>query len=321
MKKLFSLVLTLALVLSVCTAAFASTKPVEYDVQPTISKTYQVNNGTAPEEQFDFSFTGVSYTNTAGEVFTGTSASIPNIDDVLILFDATSETTTRTTTLDIDPDFYRLGVYKYLVTEEAGYEAGVTYNTDQYYLVLTIVRDDNSNKHFVSAFHYESLDGEKKDEAGYTNVYDSGKLTVTKHIAGNMADMNKKFTFTITFNPGEKTWNKNTADITGNGSWGVDSYTYTVSLGNDESVVFDNLPEGVTYEVTEDSENYTKSEVYSDENKTISAYDEDTVDVTNTLTNEIDTGINMDSMPYILMLAAAAVGMVVFFAKKRSHNA
>ena len=29
----------------------------------------------------------------------------------------------------------------------------------------------------------------------------------------------------------------------------------------------------------------------------------------------------MDSLPYILMLAAAVCGMVVFFAKKRSHNA
>lgn len=320
MKKLFSLVLSLVLVLSVCTAAFASTPEPKYDVQPTISKTYQVNNGTAPGERFNFSFEGVSYTNTAGEVVS--KPSIPNIEDVSILFDATSETTTKTTTLDIDPADYQLGVYKYRVTEDAGYEAGVIYNTYEYYLVLTIVRDDNSNKHFVSAFHYESLTGEKKDEAGYINTYDSGKLTVTKHIAGNMADMDKKFTFTITFNPGEKTWDKNTADITGNGTWGVDSNTYTVELGNGDSVVFDNLPAGVTYTVTENKENYTLSdETYSDTTKTISANDEDTVDFTNTLTNRIDTGISMDSMPYILMLAAAVAGMVVFFAKKRSHNA
>lgn len=319
MKKMFSLVLAFALVLSVCTAAFASTPEPKYDVQPTISKTYQVNNGTAPEEKFDFSFEGVSYTNTAGEVVS--KPSIPNIEDVSILFDATSETTTKTTTLDIDPDDYQLGVYKYRVTEDAGCEAGVTYNKDEYYLVLTIVRYEDSTKHFVSAFHYESLTGEKKGNAGYINTYDSGKLTVTKHIAGNMADMGKKFTFTITFNPGEKTWNKNTAVITGNGSWGDDSYTYTVELGNNESVVFDNLPAGVTYTVTEENGNYTKSEVYSDENKKISADDEDTVDFTNTLTNQIDAGISMDSMPYILMLAAAVAGMVVFFAKKRSHNA
>lgn len=324
MKKLFSAVLALALILSVTTAAFATSQAPAYDVQPVVYKTYQVNNGTAPAQIFTFSFSGVSYTNGDGEVVA--DANIPAIADASIRFDAITATTKNSTTLAINADDYNLGVYKYLVTETAGNTAGVTYSTENYYLVLTIVRDEDNGKHFVGAFHYETLDGDKTTmgDTGYTNTYDSGSLAVTKHITGNMADMNKKFTFTVTFSSADKAWDaaNATSGIKVNGTEGTwEGTTYTVELGNNDSVTFSNLPAGVIYTVSEEKENYTATETYSDENKTISANDEDTVDVTNTLENRIDTGISMDSLPYILMLAAAVCGMVVFFAKKRSHNA
>lgn len=323
MKKFFSALLALALVMSVSTAAFAQSQPIPKDVQPVIYKTYQVNKGTAPAQDFTFSFEGVSYTNGDGE--TVDDANIPTIADATIHFDAITITTKNSASLNINADNYELGVYKYLVKETLGNTAGVTYSTKEYYLVLTIYRDEQSNKHFVGAFHYETSDGGKEDmgEEGFVNTYNSGSLTVTKNIAGNMADMSKMFTFTISFNVAEgKIWDTSAINVNGkDGAWSPDGKTYTVDLGHQDSVTFSNLPAGVTYTVSEKKENYTSTEVYSDENKTISANDKDTVNVTNTLTNQIDTGISMDSLPYILMLAAAAVGMVVFFAKKRSHNA
>lgn len=324
MKKFFSAVLALALVLSVTTAAFATSPAPAYDVQTVVYKTYQVNNGTAPAQNFTFSFSGVSYTNGDGEVVA--DADIPTIADASISFDEITETTKNSTALGINADDYNLGVYKYLVTETAGNTAGVTYSAEQYYLVLTIVRDEENNKHFVGAFHYESLDGDKTTmgDTGYTNTYDSGSLTVEKYIAGNMADMDKKFTFTISFYAGDKTWDASSIVVSSNeGEWSTkgDYHIYTVELGDRENVKFSNLPAGVTYEVGEDNENYNSVKTVSDENMTIEANDKDNVAFTNTLTNEIDTGISMDSLPYILMLAAAVCGMVVFFAKKRSHNA
>ncbi len=324
MKKLFSALLALALVMSTATAAFAvapAPTPIPYDVQPVIYKTYEVNNGTAPAEDFIFSFDGVSYTNGDGVT---SYENIPEIDDATIHFDSMEQTDKKSTTLNIDADDYELGVYKYLVTETAGNTAGVTYSEEQFYLVLTIVRDESNQKKFVAAFHYESLEGNKTtmDSTCYTNQYDSGSLTVTKHIAGNMADMSKMFTFTVTFDSGDKDWDTTSVIIdNASGDWSEDGLSYQIELGNDESVTFSNLPAGVTYTVSEDAQNYTPDATYSDEDKTISANDEDAVDFTNTLTNDIDTGISMDSLPYILMLAAAGIGMVVFFAKKRSHNA
>ncbi len=323
MKKLFSALLALALVMSTAIAAFAQSQAPDYnfDVQPVIYKTYLVSSGTAPAEDFTFSFDGESYTN--GDGVTSTE-NIPEIDDATIHFDSISQTDRESTELNIDADDYELGVYKYLVTEAAGNTAGVTYSSEQFYLILTIVRDESNQKKFVAAFHYETLDGKKTimSDTGYTNQYDSGSLTVTKHIAGNMADMDKRFAFTVQFDSGNKTWDANSVNISGaEGTWDASTKTYTCELGNNESVTFSNLPAGVTYTVSEDAKNYTSEATYSDDTHTISADDEDTVDFTNTLTNDIDAGISMDSLPYILMLAAAGIGMVVFFAKKRSHNA
>ena len=39
--------------------------------------------------------------------------------------------------------------------------------------------------------------------------------------------------------------------------------------------------------------------------------------ITNNKGGVVDTGINMDSMPYILMLAVVFMGLFVFFSKKR----
>lgn len=240
-----------------------------------------------------------------------------------ISFDAISENTSKSVEVDIDANDYELGVYTYKVTEVAGSTAGVTYSEEELYLVLTILRDESSNQHYVAAMHYESTTGTDKS-SGFTNEYDAGSLTVTKDIKGNMADMDKEFAFTIVFTaPSSETVNSAITVSKPDGTSetitfaeGETTYTYTINLGDDDTVTFTNIPEGVTYTVSEDAENYA-SEHTTVADGTIAANDEDTDLWTNTLTNEVDTGINMDSMPYILLLAVACMGLFVFISKKR----
>lgn len=334
MKKILSIMLALVLMLSMATVAFATendedpttpsgTTETDYtkylDKDPSVPKKYVINHGTAPAETFTFAFEGVSYKNGNGDVVA--DATIPAIGNVTIAYEeAVSATLDKNGTVSIDADGYELGVYTYKVTEvvPTTKTAGVTYSSEELYLVLTILRDETSNKHYVAAMHYESATGKDKS-TGFTNTYDSGSLTVSKNIQGNMANMNKKFTFTITLaaQTGTETKSEISSDAT-TGKWSEDGLTYTISLGHNESVTLSNIPAGTTYTVTEDKENYDSDNgKFSDETKTINGGETDTVTFTNTLTSEIDTGVVLDSLPYILMLAVVGVGMVLFFSKKR----
>lgn len=318
MKKIAAIVFSAMMMLNMGTAAFAEgTYEDVQDIQPTIKKTYQVNKGKAPAETFTYKFEGLSYVNGDGNPVA--NATIPAIAPVTITFDEISTTDTKTADVDIDADDYELGVYKYRVSEAAGNTAGVTYTDTNLYLVLTIIRDESSNKHYVAALHYETENG-SKTENGLTNSYDSGSLKVTKHIAGNMAEMSKKFAFTISFaNPVDREIKSEITTDATSGKWSEDGLTYTIDLGNNESVTFANIPAGVSYTVEENPENYTSDHEDNKVQGDIAANDADTATFTNTLTNgSIDTGINLDSMPYIMILCLVAVCAVVMFVRKRT---
>lgn len=96
-------------------------------------------------------------------------------------------------------------------------------------------------------------------------------------------------------------------------------------MGNNESVTLSNIPANVTYTVTENSDTYESdggkladNSAFADDDKTIEAGDEDFVTFTNTKNDgNIDTGITMDSIPYIVLLALAVVGIAAVTMKKR----
>ena len=77
----------------------------------------------------------------------------------------------------------------------------------------------------------------------------------------------------------------------------------------------------MTYTVVEENysnDGYTTTTTYSDEvNKKIDS-NHDTVTITNHKEVTVDTGIMLDSLPYVLLLTVCVVCMVAFFVKKRS---
>ena len=52
----------------------------------------------------------------------------------------------------------------------------------------------------------------------------------------------------------------------------------------------------------------------------ISADDNDNIIIVNNKGTEVDTGITLDNMPYILILTVVAIGAVGFVSKKRSSE-
>ena len=231
-----------------------------------------------------------------------------------------------------------VGVYYYTIKEIAGTTAGVTYYDDEIILVVTVIQD-SAGKIRVAAVHTEEADSDEKSDE-FANVYSAGSLVVSKEVTGNLGDQTKDFTVTVTFTaPEGKTVNEAISYVDGTASktisvsdWENGSATATITLKHDESVTFTNIPYGVTYNVMEDdySGDGYDAPKYSVNAGASAEEDEgvdekadsasDTVKITNNKGVEVDTGITLDSAPYMMMLIIAAAGIAFFLAKKRRYT-
>lgn len=331
MKKLLSLALALILVLSMSTVAFAEG---EAEATPnggvstvTLTKTYTApNGGTSPAETFSFEKLKFEGVTNAGVDFDAANVPMPVIGTVTYTAgEAGSGTATKDITITL-PEYNAVGVYTYTFYEVDGGTAGVTYRTDAIKLVVTVI--EQGGKVRVAAVHTEGANDTSKSDK-FDNVYNAGTLAVTKTVTGNMGDLQKPFTVKVTFTAPEGdtvreaiTYTDDGKDQTiaaGEEGWTGSKYV-EITLKNGETVKFENIPYGVSYTVEENDytgEGYDEAK-YDNKNGVINA---DSPSVTTTITNNkggtVDTGISMDSLPYVMLLAVACIGMVAFISKKR----
>lgn len=241
------------------------------------------------------------------------------------------------------PVYDTVGVYKYTITESDGASQGVVY-TDAAIAVTVLVSYDHANKELVSEIVLSTTDEDGKVDT-FTNEYNVGHLTVKKTISGNLASDTTYFEMTVTLTSSAKV----ASDITVSGgsnnsnptvinveAWTGDATTgYTATetfyLKADETLTFANIPDGVTYEVVE----ATRHGVGEDGFDANSAVDTDyTVTYTNKAgeieTNETNdaivnndkattvvTGLIINNMPYIVMLALVCGAVVLFVMNRR----
>lgn len=340
MKKLFSLILAMALTLSMSTAVFAdevSYTPTEATPFNEIVKTYTSENNVVVNETLSFT-SEAQTTNPDG------GAANLKVDDLKV-----SSLNPEALTVTI-PSLSKAGTYEWIIKETAGSTAGVTYSEDEVH-VLVLVEYDNTNhalKIANTTSYIKGVKGEndevvKKDT--FTNTFNSGSFTVAKDVIGNMANENDEFEFTVTLTSEQPIGTNITVAGTtvtpeqwtnDNGTW---TYTYTADYSEAAGAkTFANIPVGVHAAVTENNVNsatnatvngYKFAGLFVDgNNKLINGGGETITDadnnrpfvVTNEKTSEITTGINMDSMPYILLLAVVCVGLVGFVVKRRSSR-
>lgn len=332
MKKLISIALALVLVLSMSTVAFAAEgKETTYTDMSTVTltKEYKLTNAgtTSPAETFAFSALTCTNVTDAADGVTTSNAPVPTIASVSYTAgEAGSENAKKNITITL-PTYTSVGIYTYTFTETNGGTAGVTYRSDAITLVVTVIEQDGKVR--VAAVHTE---GEGEGKSGeFNNEYSAGSLSVKKTVTGIMGDQQKEFTVKVTFTAPEGDTVREaityvdgteTKTIAAGEGW-TGSKEVEITLKHDETVTFTNIPYGVTYTAVEND--YTNkadggydeaSYVFDDENKKIDSASEN-VTITNNKDGDIDTGITMDSMPYILLLAVACMGLFVFISKKR----
>ena len=232
-----------------------------------------------------------------------------------------------------------VGIYTYDVKEVPGSTPGVTYSNDTLKMKVTVAYDDQTQTYYT-AFVTMSLvdadgDGQTDVKTGaFENTYSAGSLSVTKTVTGNMGDRDKYFAITVTLT-GEQgktyasSYTVSGGSKLGNGSDDSDSSTISIGtpatfhLKHGETFTIENLPYGVTYTVAEadyTAEGYEDAEInFPDPDKKIDSASE-TVTIINNKQATVDTGIVLDSLPYVLLLVLSIGGVVLFVLKRRSSR-
>ena len=142
-------------------------------------------------------------------------------------------------------------------------------------------------------------------------------LTVSKTVNGNMGDRNREFDFTV------QAQNSKGQQVSVDGTYeGILVQNGRFKLKHGQSLVIPELPYGVTCTVTEsipEEEGYTTTVKVNNggemNSKTVTVENMDTaavIDFTNTKTLNVPTGIFTDNLPYLMMLAMAAIGLTGF---------
>lgn len=357
-KRIGALLLAGTMMMGMSTTAFAAGEKVptvgngteEAQASVSITKDFEMAEGLGvPDVTFDFTATKVTQ-----DAPDATISSISYVDmdqkgnanNGKYVISKNSEISFGT--------FPHAGEYVYTVKETMGDNQNITYSSDTYTLRVYVANGQNGGL-FVKAITAEK--GTNTREAAnkvekilFTNTYRKNtSLVVEKKTTGELADKSKKFDFTITF---EKSATEDSlAEFTGTLTR-KDGATETVTCSNGtanfaladgDKLVFDNLPAGTKYTVTEKgvkdgyvahvkvTDNGTTGQVVngtdaedllSSQNGNYVGENDNKVEFENTYNEVPLTGVIMNNLPFILLIVVAVVafGTLAFVKKRRTSD-
>ena len=308
-KRLFACLLALTMMLGLSATAFAA--ETEGDVQKpanggtvTFEKEYKlVGEGISPAETFEFNIAPAVVEN--GGVDAG-KQHMPTVGTAAYAQNgATTAGAKKAVTVTL-PTYTSVGVYSYTITEKTGTTAGVAYDSKSVTMKVTAV--DNNGTIEIAAVSFTKAGKKLADnEAAFNNTYTANKLSISKTVAGNLGDKSKYFDFTVTLTGKEGEEYSLPATITGGSDKSgkkenvAISGTTTFKLKHGDTITIENLPAGVSYKVEEATpSDYTMNATGQEGTMDAEAK---TAAFTNTKTGDIDTGVYLDNLPYILVLS------------------
>lgn len=346
-KKIGALVLAGTMLLSMGTTAFAAGEPTAPDVNHNgmvpITKEFEMADGLKTPAA-TFKFTATPQTQDA---LPATIADVSFKEEQTGTLKGEKYVLEGNTTISFRGNWKHAGEYVYTVTEsKENPVSNVTYDNTSYTLRVYVINGTNGPQ--IEKITAQGANG-KTNKILFTNTYakNDATLTIEKKTEGDYADKTRKFDFEITF-----TKSPMSDQTTFTGTIGTQSVEYTAGqtktfkLADGEKLVFHNLPVGTTYVVKElDAlDGYTPS-VTVVENRTTTvnrtaAQEGDALDtlkeggkknlvgeyenkVTFTNTHQggvVPTGILMNNLPFILLVAVAIVAFVSLAVIKRRRT-
>lgn len=345
-KKLGAFVLAGTMLLSMGTTVFAAGEPTVPDVnsngQVPITKEFEMADGLKTPAA-TFKFTATSQTQDA---LPATIADVSFTEGQTGTLKGEKYVLEGNTTISFTGDWKHAGEYVYTVTESKENPiSNVTYDTSSYTLRVYVINGTNGLE--IEKITAQGATG-KTDKILFTNTYakNDATLTIEKNTEGDYADKTRKFDFEITF-----TKSPMSDQTTFTGTIGAQSVectagqTKTFKLADGEQLVFNNLPVGTTYMVKElaATDGYTpkvtviENQTTTVTNKTVQETEaldtlkenrknnlvgenENKVTFTNTYKDVAVTGIVMNNLPFILLVAVAIVAFVSLAVIKRRRT-
>lgn len=226
------------------------------------------------------------------------------------------------------------GIYRYKITQQKPVPVldGLEDTPGVLFLDVYVENDDSSLVAKGCTLNTAAGSGDKT--SGFENKYVTHKLTIKKVVAGNQGDKNKDFEFTVTIKGADgETYKYATVkdgQIAPNATAATSGSNIHVSLKHGESVIFYGLSSKDEFAVTETNYNGDgyKTSCKIGDDTTVDEYTAEgtigTSDTTVTFTNTKDVTVPTDVVrtvvPYVAIVAFAAVMGVVFFRPRRNRR-
>lgn len=363
LKKFFAGVLAAAMMLTVGATAVLATNTTDSMIVAdnngvanfTLTKKLMVAEGTAPQKMtFNFTVSGRDADAAKGAKAGTLGKDFTTQPSVTLEKTGNGQFTTSTTaysqTFSIDlvkllgDNYNKVGKYAYTISENETKIPGITKDSHEYEMIVTVVNKEKDNLTSDTGYGYfvgmYDADGNKVT-AEFTNTYNSYSLEVEKTVKGNFGDLGDTFTFYITLGKeGGKDDNYATATVkvsdtnnsANNATWTIGGGQQTVTLKHGQTITVSNLPVGVTYTVTEKKTNddstawvyKTTGEAVANAENVLPSITADNssnkVEIVNEHEGTPDMGVVLDNAPYIAMLAIVAIGGVALMLNKRRRD-
>lgn len=337
------------LTMSLCagTAVMAEEAPAPTVGQAGITKNMHIAEGiTVPDTTFTFNIT-----QTAGDETTVAKTTTAAFNADTVTNDLVSKA--ATTELADASKYPHAGVYTFTVSEKKGDVTGMTYDEKAYTVNVYVVNDGNSLK--VDSI--TANDGTAKvTDMSFDNTYvKDSSLIIKKEVTGDQADRTKHFKFTINMTKASTdTRDSYTGTIVKGDNCKVTHQdvvltfdekgeaTANVELCDGDKITFNTIAAGTRYTVTETGakDGYTPSVAVVEnggaaqkataktetdgitaDNKLIGEKANSVV-FTNAYADTPITGVIINNIPYVVLVAAAVCALValVLINRRRQYR-